>query len=53
MSGECGLIIDFYVVCAKIMSFVHVVFSFLSYCDINMVLIILQEDRRSGTMHFS
>ena len=41
--GECGLIIDFYVVCAKIMSFVQEVFYFLSHCDINEALRVSKE----------
>jgi hypothetical protein len=35
LNGECGLIIDFCVVCAKIMSFVYVLFFYLFCCDIN------------------
>ena len=45
MIGECGLIIDFCVVCAKIMLFMQEVFYFLSHCDINEVLRLSQEVR--------
>ena len=34
-------------------SFMQGVFCIPSHCDINMVLIILQEDSRSGTRHFT
>ena len=35
MNGECGLIIHFCVVCAKMMSFVHIVFFYLFCCGID------------------
>ena len=45
--------IDFCVVYAKSVLFIQGVFYMTSHCDINMVLIILQEDSRSGTRHFT
>ncbi len=45
--------IDFCVVYAKSVLFIQGVFYMTSHCDINMVLIILQEDSRSGTKHFT
>lgn len=45
--------IDFCVVYAKYVLFIQGVFYIPSHCDINMVLIILQEDSRSGTRHFT
>jgi hypothetical protein len=33
--------------------FIQGVFYIPSHCDINIVLIILQEDNRSGTTHFT
>mgnify|MGYP007039315990 CR=1 FL=1 len=43
LNGECGLTIDFCVVCAKIMSFMQEVFYFRSHCDINEALRLSQE----------
>lgn len=45
--------IDFCVVYAKYVLFTQGVFYIPSHCDINMALIILQEDSRSGTTHFT
>ena len=51
LNGECGLNSDFCVVYAKSVLFMQGAFYMSSHCDINMVLIMLQEDSRSGTRH--
>lgn len=45
--------IDFCVVYAKFVLFRQGVFYIPFHCDINKVLIILQEDSRIGTAHFT